>query len=112
MVWGEGRKLVNIWYDHDLPHRIDKVFLCGLWNVGPILFNGCAKLLEWNRLLMPIQTIPDTLKMGDVSSGYVGHARSGMFSASGNCVWILATRGRALSRCIASCRGVLYHAAT
>uniref|UniRef100_A0A9J8BTC4 Uncharacterized protein n=1 Tax=Cyprinus carpio carpio TaxID=630221 RepID=A0A9J8BTC4_CYPCA len=34
-----------------------------------------------------------------MSSEYAGHARTGMFSASRNCVQILATWGRALSCC-------------
>ncbi len=47
-------------------HRVDQVDDCGLWNVGPLLFNGCAKLLDigrnWNTLLyMPIQSIPNML---------------------------------------------------
>ncbi len=37
--------------------------------------------------------------MGDMSGEYAGHARTGMFSASRNCVQILATWGRALSCC-------------
>ncbi len=40
-----------------------------------------------------------TCSMGDMSSEYAGHARTGMFSASRNCVQILATWGRALSCC-------------
>ncbi len=35
--------------------------------------------------------------MGDMSGEYAGHARTGMFSASRNCVQILATWGRAFS---------------
>ncbi len=47
-------------------HRVDQVVDCGLWNVGPLLFNGCAKLLDigrnWNMLLYsPIQSIPNML---------------------------------------------------
>ncbi len=43
-------------------HRVDQVVDCGLWNVGPLLFNGCAKLLDigrnWNMLsYTPIQSI-------------------------------------------------------
>ncbi len=38
-----------------------------------------------------------TCSMGDMSGEYAGHARTGMFSASSNCVKILATWGRALS---------------
>ncbi len=40
-----------------------------------------------------------TCLMGDMSSEYAGHARTGMFSASMNYVQILATWGRALSCC-------------
>ncbi len=41
-----------------LSRRVD----CGLWNVGPLLFSGCAKLLDidsnWNTVLhTPIQSI-------------------------------------------------------
>ncbi len=47
-----------------------------------------------------------TCSMGDMSSEYAGHARTGMFSASRNCVQILATWGRALSCCnMRWCRG-------
>ncbi len=40
---------------HTSPlHRVDQVVDCVLWNVGPLLFNGCAKLLDigrnWNTL--------------------------------------------------------------
>ncbi len=42
----------------------EQVVDCGLWNVGPLLFNGCAKLLDigrnWNTLsYTPIQSIPN-----------------------------------------------------
>ncbi len=40
-----------------------------------------------------------TCSMGDMSGEYAGHARTGVFSASRNCVQILATWGRALSSC-------------
>ncbi len=40
-----------------------------------------------------------TSSMGDMSGEFAGHARTGMFSASRNCVQILATWGRALSCC-------------
>uniref|UniRef100_A0A6Q2YBC2 non-specific serine/threonine protein kinase n=1 Tax=Esox lucius TaxID=8010 RepID=A0A6Q2YBC2_ESOLU len=47
-------------------HRVDQVVDCGLWNVGPLLFNGCVKLLNigrtWNTLsYTPIQSIPNML---------------------------------------------------
>ncbi len=40
-----------------------------------------------------------TCSMDDMSGEYAGQARTGMFSASRNCVQILATWGRALSCC-------------
>ncbi len=47
-------------------HRVDQVVDCGLWNVGPLLFNGCVKLLDIGRnrntlSYMPIQSIPNML---------------------------------------------------
>ncbi len=47
-------------------HRVDQVVDCGLWNVGPLLFSGCVKLLDigrnWNtQLYAPIQSIPNML---------------------------------------------------
>ncbi len=47
-------------------HRVDQVVVCGQWNVGPLLFNGCAKLLDvgrnWNTLSYTlIQSIPNML---------------------------------------------------
>ncbi len=86
------------------PHRVDQVVDCGLWHVGPLLFNGCAKLLDigrnWNMLsYMPIQSIPNILNGWHVRCEYAGHARTGMFSASRNSVQILATWCRALSCC-------------
>ncbi len=47
-------------------HRVDQVVDCGLWSVGPLLFNGCVKLLDigrnWNTLsYTPIQSIPNML---------------------------------------------------
>ncbi len=47
-------------------HRVDQVVDCGLWDVGPLLFNGCAKLLDigrnWNMLsYTSIQSIPNML---------------------------------------------------
>ncbi len=47
-------------------HVVDQVVDCGLWNVGPLLFNGCVKLLDidwnWNtRSYTQIQSIPNML---------------------------------------------------
>ncbi len=57
-------------------HRVDQVVHCSLWNVGPLLFNGCAKLLDigrnWNTLsYTPIQSIPNMLKGWHVRWVYV-----------------------------------------
>ena len=66
-------------------HRVDQAVDCGLWNVVPLLFNRCARLLDiggnWNTL---IQSIPNS-SMGDMSGAYAGHGRTGTFSASRNC---------------------------
>ncbi len=71
VLWGSRGvwKPVSIWCDHHLPspsHRVDQVVDCGLLNVGPLLFNAWAKLLDigrnWNTLLFtPIQSIPNML---------------------------------------------------
>jgi len=47
-------------------HRVDQVVDFGLWNVGLLLFSGCAKLLDidrnCNRLsYVSIQNIPNML---------------------------------------------------
>ena len=47
-------------------HRVDQSVDCGLWNVVPLLFNGCATLLDisgnWNYLsYRSIQSIPNVL---------------------------------------------------
>ena len=47
-------------------HRVDQAVDCDLWNVVPLLFNGCAKLLDigrnWNTLsYTSILSIPNML---------------------------------------------------
>jgi hypothetical protein len=47
-------------------HRVDQAVDCGLWNIVPLLFNVCAKLLDiggnWNTLsYMSIQNVPKML---------------------------------------------------
>ncbi len=49
-------------------HRVDQVVDCVLLNVGPLLFNGCANLLDigrnWNTLsYTPIQSIPNMFNL-------------------------------------------------
>jgi hypothetical protein len=42
--------------DTSPSHRVDHAVDCGLWNVVPLLFNSCAKLLDiggnWNTLFL------------------------------------------------------------
>ncbi len=75
------------------------IVACGMWStplqwlceVAVILAGtGTRCRIRWSRA-------SQTCSMGDMSGEYAGHARTGMFSASRNCVQILATRGRALS---------------
>jgi hypothetical protein len=89
--------------DTSPSHRVDQAVDCGLWNVAPLLFNCCAKLPDiggnWNTLSYTLRSrASKTCSMGDMSSEYAGHGRTGTFSASRICVQILATWGRALSR--------------
>ena len=71
-LWGGGTRggPVSIWCicltqcNTSPSHRVDQVVDCGLWNVGPLLLNCCAKLLDidgnWDTLLYtPIQSIFD-----------------------------------------------------
>ena len=111
-VWAWIRKLVSIWCDQHLPqavrhictstsYRVDQAVDCGLWNVVPLLFNGCAKLLDiggtWKTLsYTSIQSNPNMLNAWHLWC-YAGHGRTGTFFASMNCVQILATWGYALS---------------
>ncbi len=42
-----------------LSHRVDQVVDCGLCDVGPLLFNGCAKLLDIGRKWKTLSYTPD-----------------------------------------------------
>ncbi len=85
---GGGPKPFSIWCDHHLPspsHKVDQVVDCGLWNVGPLLFNGCAKLLDigrnWNTLsYTPIQSIPNMLNRWHVRWVLLAMQELGCFS--------------------------------
>ena len=87
-VWAWIRNPVSSRYDHHFPHavliRVDQAVDCGLCNVVPRLYNGCAKLLDigrnWNTLLY---TAPQTCSMGDMSGEYAGHGRTGIFQLPG-----------------------------
>ncbi|XP_071241199.1 adhesion G protein-coupled receptor E1-like isoform X1 [Salvelinus alpinus] len=53
-------------------HRVDQAVDCGLWNVVPLLFNDCVKLMNidrnWNTLShTSIQSIPNMLNMSDIN---------------------------------------------
>ncbi len=91
---------------HSATHVLSIVYQvvdCGLWNVGPLLFNGCAKLLDigrnWNTLsYTPIQCIPNMINGWHVR--WVGRpGKNWDVLASRNYVQILATWGRASSCC-------------
>ncbi len=81
-------------------HGVDQVVDCGgmlvhsssmaVWSCWILAGTGTRCRIRWSRA-------SQTCSMGDMSGEYVGHARTGMFSASRNCVQILATWGRALS---------------
>ncbi len=73
-VLGQGSENQSVSGDYHLPHAVhtspshrdDQVVDCSLCNVGPLLFNGCVKLLDivrnWKTLsYTPIQSIPNML---------------------------------------------------
>ncbi len=60
---------------------------CSCWILAG---TGTRCRIHWSRA-------SQTCSMGDMYSEYAGHARTGMFSASRNCVQILAAWGGALS---------------
>ena len=83
---------------HLLHIRVDQAGDYGLWNVVPLLFNGCAKMLDIGTHCRTRRSrASQTRSTGDMSGEYAGHGRTGTFSASRNCVQILATWCRALS---------------
>ena len=73
--WGRGSENLSVsgvtticlmQHNTSPSHRVDQAVDCGLWNVVPLLFNGCVKLLDiggnWNILLYTlIQSIPNML---------------------------------------------------
>ncbi len=83
-------------------HRVDQVVDCGLWNVGPLQWL-CEVAGYWQEqehaVVYANPEHPKKCSMDDMSGECAGHARTGMFSASSNCVQILSTWGRALSCC-------------
>ncbi len=63
-----------------------------VWSCKILAGTGKRCRIRWLRT-------SQTCSMGDMSGVYACHARTGMFSASKNCVQILATWDRALSCC-------------
>ncbi len=84
-----------------LSHRVDQVVACGmLVHSSSMAVRSCWILAgTWTRCRVRRSRASQTCSMGDMSGEYAGHARTGMFLASRNCVQILATWGRALSCC-------------
>lgn len=60
-------------------HRVDQVVDCVLWNVGPLLFNVCAKLLDigrnWNMRSYPRCKASQTCSKSDMPGEYAGRPR-------------------------------------
>uniref|UniRef100_A0A8C7KM18 Tripartite motif containing 37 n=1 Tax=Oncorhynchus kisutch TaxID=8019 RepID=A0A8C7KM18_ONCKI len=91
-------QLEAIWCDLHLPHAaVD----CGMWNVvhsSSMAVRSCWILAGTGIHCRTLRSrASQTCSMGDMSGKYAGHGRTGTFSASRNCVQILATWGCALS---------------
>ncbi len=82
-------------------HRVDQVVDCEMLVHSSSMAVWSCWILAGTATRCRIRRsrASQTRSMGDMSSEYAGHARTGMFSASRNCVQILATWGRALSCC-------------
>ncbi len=80
-------------------HRVDQVVDCEmLVHSSSMAVRSCWILSgTGTRCRIRRSRASQTCSMGDMSGEYAGHARTGMFSASRNCVQILATWGHALS---------------
>ncbi len=91
---GGVRKPVSIWCDHHLL-RIELIRLlivaCGmLVHSSSMAVRSCWILVgTGTRCRIRRSRASQTCSMGDMSGEYAGHARTGMFSASRNCVQIL-----------------------
>ncbi len=74
-------------------HRVDQVVDCGmLVHTSSMAVRRCWILTgTGTRCRMCRSRASQTCSMSDRSGEYAGHARTGMFSASRNCVLILAT---------------------
>ncbi len=105
---GGVRKPVSIWCvtaicltqcNTSPSHRVDQVVDCGmLVHSSSMAVRSCWILAgTGTRCRIRRSRASQTCSMGDMSGEYAGHARTGMFSASRNCVQILVTWGRALS---------------
>ncbi len=99
-------------YQKFFPHAVQHISFT--WRLIRLLIVACGMLVHFSSMAVRSCWIlagtgtrcrirrsraSQTCSMGDMSGEYAGHARTGMFSASRNCVQILATWGRALSCC-------------
>jgi hypothetical protein len=103
------RKPVSIWCDHHFPHtarhllHIELIRLlivaCGMLSHSSLMAVRNCWILAWTGTHCHTRRsrASQTCSMGDMSAEYAGHERTWTFSASRNCVQILATWGRALS---------------
>ncbi len=82
-------------------HRVDQVVDCVmLVHSSSMAVRSCWTLAGTETsCCIRRSRASQTCSLGDMSGEYAGHARTGMFSVSRNCVQILATWGRALSCC-------------
>ena len=98
------RKPVGIWCDHHLPHarstslhRVDQAVDCGMLSHSSMAVWSCWILAGTGIRCRTRQSrASQTCLMGDMSV-YAGHGRTRIFSASRNCVQILATWSCGLS---------------
>ena len=104
------RKPVSIWCDHHLPHAAWHICFewswSGYWFWPVLMLSDSSSMAVWSywilagtgtRCRTSQSGASQTCLMGVISGEYVGHGRTGTFSASRNCVQIIVTWRRALS---------------
>ncbi len=104
--------ITSIWCNHHLPHAVQhislRIELIRLLIVACWMLVHSSSMVMWSCWILAgtgthcclrRSRASQTCSMGDMSGEYAGHARTGMFSASRNCVQILSTWGPALSCC-------------
>ena len=86
--------------DTSSSHRVDQAVDCDLWNVVPLLFNGCAKMLCGNCQELEhtvVHVYPEHPKHAQWVTSLVRIQAMGELGHSRNCVQIIATWGCAWS---------------